>query len=257
MIRAVFFDVDGTLVSFRTHRIPQSAKDAVSVIRKKGIKVFIATGRPYPAIDNLEDLEYDGCISTNGSYAVDHDGSVLFEKYIPREDVERLAGIIEERGYPCITVHRDEVFINRVDGKVERAMKMLNFMKLPVRPTADMLSGEVMQLIVFMDRDAESEIMPLVPSCRPARWHEDFVDMIPCFSNKSSAVKNIIGMYGISREEVMAFGDGGNDIDMLEFAGIGVAMGNAEEDVMESADYVTSAVDEDGVSKALEHFGLL
>ena len=62
---------------------------------------------------------------------------------------------------------------------------------------------------------------------------------------------------GLKREEIMAFGDGENDIDMLKFAGIGVAMGNASDEVKAAADYVTDSVDADGIAKALKHFGLI
>ena len=67
MLKAVFFDIDGTLVSFKTHRVPQSTLDAVSRIRQQGVKVFIATGRPLPFINNLAELEYDGIMSVNGA----------------------------------------------------------------------------------------------------------------------------------------------------------------------------------------------
>ncbi len=67
----------------------------------------------------------------------------------------------------------------------------------------------------------------------------------------------MIERYGIRQDEIMAFGDGENDIDMIEFAGIGVAMGNADEEVKQRADYVTDNVNRDGVRKALEHFGML
>ena len=67
-IKAVFFDIDGTLVSFKTHRIPQSTLDAVAALRSRGIKVYIATGRPVPFIDNLGELEYDGMITVTGAH---------------------------------------------------------------------------------------------------------------------------------------------------------------------------------------------
>lgn len=69
-IKAVFFDIDGTLVSFKTHRIPQSTLDAVAALRSRGIKVYIATGRPVPFIDNLGELEYDGMITVTGAHCL-------------------------------------------------------------------------------------------------------------------------------------------------------------------------------------------
>ena len=66
MIKAVFFDIDGTLVSFKTHRVPDSTKRAIAILRAKGIRVFIASGRQLLAINNLEDLQFDGYVTLNG-----------------------------------------------------------------------------------------------------------------------------------------------------------------------------------------------
>ena len=68
MVKAIFFDIDGTLVSFETHKIPASTQEALKTLRDKGIKIFIATGRPQCLINNLGDLEFDGYITVNGSY---------------------------------------------------------------------------------------------------------------------------------------------------------------------------------------------
>ena len=68
MVKAIFFDIDGTLVSFETHKIPASTQEALKALRDKGIKIFIATGRPQCLINNLGDLEFDGYITVNGSY---------------------------------------------------------------------------------------------------------------------------------------------------------------------------------------------
>jgi hydroxymethylpyrimidine pyrophosphatase-like HAD family hydrolase len=81
-----------------------------------------------------------------------------------------------------------------------------------------------------------------------------FTDVVPVGGNKSIGMEKILAYFGISREETMAFGDGGNDIPMLEYAGIGVAMGNASEEVQRHADFVTSGVDDEGIVHALKHF---
>ena len=70
MVKAIFFDIDGTLVSFKTHKIPASTQEALKALRDKSIKIFIATGRPQCLINNLGDLEFDGYITVNGSYCL-------------------------------------------------------------------------------------------------------------------------------------------------------------------------------------------
>ena len=89
-IKAVFFDIDGTLVSFKTHRIPQSTLDAVAALRSRGIKVYIATGRPVPFIDNLGELEYDGMITVTGAHCFTRGGEIIFHRAVSTGSVERV-----------------------------------------------------------------------------------------------------------------------------------------------------------------------
>ena len=93
--------------------------------------------------------------------------------------------------------------------------------------------------------------------CVATAWHPDFCDIIPQCNDKSLGIDRMLEWFGIPLEESMAFGDGGNDIGMLRHVGVGIAMGNASQDVKAAADYVTSDVTDHGVVNALTHFGLL
>lgn len=99
--------------------------------------------------------------------------------------------------------------------------------------------------------------MASMPNSLAARWSPYFADVVAKGCTKAVGIDRIIEHYGIALEETMAFGDGGNDIAMLQHVGVGVAMGNAMDDVKASADYVTTSVDEDGIAVALRHFGLI
>ena len=96
----------------------------------------------------------------------------------------------------------------------------------------------------------------VLKNCDAHRWHPDFADIISKGNSKSTGIDAMLAHYGIKLDESMAFGDGGNDISMLKHAGIGVAMGNASEEVKKSADFVTASVDEDGVALMLKRMGL-
>ena len=95
------------------------------------------------------------------------------------------------------------------------------------------------------------------PHCISARWNPLFADVIAKGNSKRTGIDKMIAYYGIDLCDTMAFGDGGNDIPMLEHAAVGVAMGNATDEVKRSADYVTDSVDENGIRNALEHFGVI
>ena len=99
--------------------------------------------------------------------------------------------------------------------------------------------------------------MAHVPGCRAVRWSEEFVDILPATGGKVNGLQETLNHLGLTRENSIAFGDGGNDTEMLAFAGIGVAMGNAWPDARAAADYITTDVDKKGIWNALEHFGLL
>lgn len=258
MIKAVFFDIDGTLVSFKTHQVPQSTIDALDVLRKKGIKVFISTGRQLHSINNLGTLEFDGYITLNGSRCYAEKNRLIFEQAIPDEDIRSLIeyqNTVEQ--FPCVYVMDNETLLNYKNEDVDRLFALLNFPEPPIGDVSYLQGKTVYQLIAFFTVEQESCIMASMPHCRATRWNPLFSDVVPSNSNKAIGIDHIIRHYGISLDETMAFGDGGNDKEMLQHAGIGVAMGNSLADVQAVADYVTTSVDEDGVSHALKHFGLI
>lgn len=258
MIKAVFFDIDGTLVSFQTHRIPDSAKKTIQQLRQRGIKVFIATGRHWRVINNLEDLEFDGYITLNGSCCYAGKDTVIYKRTLPSQDIERLLEL--EKGpdsFPCIFVQENGMFINYVNELTNEVFQLLNFPEPPQRDIREALQVENFQLIAFFKADQEKRIMQHLPGCESTRWNSLFTDVIPAGGSKRVGMEKILEYFGIAREECMALGDGGNDIPMLQYAGTGVAMGNAREEVEQYADFVTRNVDDDGVEYALRHFGLL
>lgn len=258
MIRAVFFDIDGTLVSFRTHEVPFSARYAIKRLREKGIKVFIATGRHLMAINNLGDLEFDGYVTLNGGLCYAGKGETTVYKHpIPHEDVGAFLDYMEQHPLPCVFVREHDMYLNFSDERVEEVFRMLNFIRVPMADLRTKADEEVMQFIAFFGKESEEELMRCLPHCRATRWFHTFSDIVPSTTSKTVGIYRLCAHYGIAPEEIMAFGDGGNDIEMLRDMALGVAMGNAEEEVKEVADYVTSSVDDDGVYRALCHFGLL
>lgn len=116
------------------------------------------------------------------------------------------------------------------------------------------LAQRIVQLTPVIPEADERRLMPLLPSCVSARWFPAFTDITARGADKGTALKTVAAHLGISAEETMAFGDGGNDKSILQAAGTGIAMGNAPDDVKAAADYVTASVDDDGVAKAIRKF---
>lgn len=260
MIKIAFFDIDGTLVSFRTHRIPESTLQAVYSIRQQGVKVFIATGRPMPFIDNLGDLEYDGIMSVNGACSMLRDGTVIHRQCVSKDDIQRFVDYSESHPIPVLFATNEEVFSANGEAIAEsecvrEVMQLLNIDTPPVRPLREALERDILQVIAFFTQDEEPTLLgQVLRDCTANRWHPAFADCIVRGINKAVGIDHICRHFGFDISETIAFGDGGNDIEMLQHAGIGVAMGNATDEVKAYADYVTASVDEDGIAKALRQF---
>lgn len=258
MIKAVFFDIDGTLVSFKTHRIPESAERAIRALREKGILVFIASGRHLLSINNLGSLQFDGYITLNGGYCIAGKDQVIYKNSIPAEDITSLVRYMEEKeDFPCIFVHEHTLFLNHHNKDSREIFRMLDFPEPPIAPLRKASEGETLQLVAFFTKEQEEAIMKVMPHSEATRWNPLFTDVVPRGSSKRVGIDKMLAHFGIALDEAMSFGDGGNDVSMLQHAGIGVAMGNAEDEVKQVADYVTSSVDDDGVMNALRHFGIL
>lgn len=258
MIKAIFFDIDGTLASFKTHRISDSTRKSIEMIRNKGIKVFIATGRHLSVINNLDNMEFDGYMTLNGCYCLQGTDKVIFKKSIEQTDVNSFIDYLQQkREFPCLFVEEHRISMNYIDEEAEFLVNLLKQDFPQIEELDSYRDKEIFQLTAFFKDYQEEEVMSLLPDCSVMRWYPTFADVITKGVDKGVGIDQFCNYYGFLLEETMAFGDGGNDIEMLQHAGIGVAMGNAKEEVKQAADYVTDSVDEDGVFKALRHFGLI
>ncbi len=258
MIKAIFFDIDGTLVSFNTPEIPDSTKQSINQLREKGIKVFIATGRHFSVINNLGDTQFDGYITMNGCYCLEGTNNVIFKKSIDPSDVNRFIDYMQQKEeFPCLFVEEHELSINYVDEQMAELMRLLQKESLPVNTLDSYRDKEIFQLTAFFKLSHVEGVMRELPNCTAMRWYPTFADVIAKGVDKGVGIDKFCDYFGFSLQETMAFGDGGNDIEMLRHAGVGIAMGNAKEDVKRAADFVTDTVDNNGVLKALQHFDLI
>ena len=256
-MKAIFFDVDGTLVSFQTHTVPASTLEALHALRRRGIKLFLATGRHRAMLRKVAPLfPFDGAVTLSGQYCYAGD-RVLYSSPMPPEAVEELVSAAGDQTFSCIFLEGEDIYVNCVNALTEQFISDLYIDMPPVRPARYALGRTFYQAVTFLDRAHESLLLDRAPHLKTTRWHPNFLDVIPPAGGKDKGMDAILAHYGIPLQESMAFGDGENDLSMLRHAGVGVAMGSASEDVKAGADYVTGTVDEDGIVQALAHFGLL
>ena len=259
MIKAIFFDIDGTLVSFNTHRIPQSAIDAISMAKAKGVRIYISTGRPLSLINNLDEIKHliDGYITANGALCFSGD-KIISCTPVPEEDVMTVIKFSDSMKFPCMVVGEKDLTMYNSDERTDRIFRqMLNVHNLKEdNDVEQILRQRILQLTPVISEPEELQIMPRLTGCVSCRWYPEFADITATNANKGNGFLDIISHEGIPVEDTMAFGDGGNDVSIIERAGIGVAMGKANQILKDVADLVTSSVDEDGVYNAMKKFVL-
>ncbi|ERK60450.1 Cof-like hydrolase [Gemella bergeri ATCC 700627] len=262
-IKAIFFDIDGTIRSFKTKTIPENTKNTLKKLKEQGIKIFIATGRaPFHIkfLDELLDFEFDGYITINGQYCFLNNGEVLNNNMLSKEDIKNVLPYLKENNIACDFTLLEGAFINLKNERVQWLEKELgDSTRFVIDEYAyeNALKEKIYQLNVFVGEDEEEELLKYMPNSKSARWTTHFTDVIPKNGGKNIGIDAIINYFGIKLEETMSFGDGGNDIDMIKHAGIGVAMENGRDDVKEVADFITTSVDNDGITNALKHFDIL
>lgn len=257
-IKAVFFDIDGTLVSFKTHRVPESTVEALQALRAKGIKVFISTGRMLPDTQVVSHIPFDGYITCNGSCCFNAEKEMFYSNPIPKQNLEALVEYLDTHSFPVCFMTGKEMVAGKEDPEINELIQMLDIIPPRVEDPRITIRKPIYQINLFLREKDEGYVMQhILKDCVGNRWSDLFSDVNRKGNTKQAGIDWIIEHYGFDLSETMAFGDGGNDISMLRHAAIGVAMGNAREEVQTSADYVTALVDEDGIAKALRHFGLL
>ncbi len=242
-------------MSFKTHVIPDSTVRALERAKAQGVGIYISTGRPVPLIVNLKQIEHliDGYISTTGALCFIGD-QVVSKHAIARADVDRVLDVCRQKNIACVVVGEQHVAALNTNEELDQAFRVGLGIDLKFHDVEDVVREPILQLTPFFTAEEEAEVMGMLDACTSGRWTDSFCDITHRDADKGKALVTMARHLGLQIEETMAFGDGGNDISILKQAGIGVAMGNAGDEVKQVADFVTRSVDEDGVEYALKKF---
>lgn len=259
MINAVFVDFDGTLCSFKTHRVPPSAVKAMRRARARGVRLVLATGRHTLFADEAAPFEpypFDGYIGINGQLCHLPGGEVIFSQPLDSGDIRRLLENCGRLGIPCSMVGLRRTVVTAVDDRVRRFNESIGLPPPPVgRP--EELEGGIFSLMPYMYAGEEAAVMEGLRHSAAMRWSPLAADIVPSSGGKHVGMQRFLDYFGLAREECMALGDGENDISMLRLAGIGVAMGGGLPEVLAAADVVAPAPEEDGFCRILEQYGVI
>lgn len=258
MYKVVFFDVDGTLLSEIDRSIPLSTKEAIEKLIERGIKVVIATGRPYNLCEEFKTMGIDTFISANGAFIKCND-NIIHKSVLSPETVQDVSAFAKLNGHG-ISYFTEFFAMNGMgsdDERVMRALKeTLSLTQYPEKMSS--LSEEVYCICLYADDSETQKFLERFPRLSFERFHGYVMNVLEETEvSKSVAIKKVLEYLNISKTEAIAFGDGGNDIDMLEYVGLGIAMENGEERLKQKANFVTKKASEGGISYALKKFGVI
>ena len=209
-IRAVFFDIDGTLTSFTTHTVPDSTIEAIHRLQAAGVKVLICTGRApsqmHVVLDTMP-VTFDGVVAFNGQYCFDDTG-FFASQALDTADIEVILDWLDRHpDVVCNFGEKDYVYFNQSNDLLRATWSKLG-KTAPTRyfedPRTRALDHETFQISPFVGPELESELVGLCSNVRGVRWHPDFTDLIPADGGKPRGIQRFMAHYGITREQTMA-----------------------------------------------------
>lgn len=253
----MFFDIDGTLLD-QNKKMSDSTKKAIEKLKENGVFVAIATGRAPFMFENLrKEIDIDSFVSFNGQYVV-FENEVIYKNPMQTDELEKLLYFSQKKNLPLVFM--DEKQMKATDPDHPHIMNSLvNSLKFP-HPNKDILfykGREIFQVLIFCKEQEDNGYCESFPNFRFIRWHEYSTDVLPAGGSKAEGIKKMVERLGFEMKDVYAFGDGLNDIEMLQTVGTGVAMGNALDEVKKHADELTTSVDDNGIWNGLKKLSLI
>lgn len=259
---ALFFDIDGTILSNETHTIPKSALYAMEKAQKNGHLLFVNTGRTICALPKeLYTFDFDGYLCGCGCYLVYRD-EVLLESHIDRERGQAIVEKAKECNFGIVLEGTKDIFFPEQKSRFEQLERArLHFGELGLGKKQYIESGNCDYDKLFLYED---EMTDKVSFVEYVANEMDLIDrgvgMYEVVQNrfsKATACDFILEKFGMSKEQAYVFGDSMNDLSMFEYAKHTIAMGDHAKGLEPHTEFVTKRVEEDGIAYAMEHYGLI
>ena len=277
-VKAVFFDIDGTLVNDRKS-VLKSTKEAIKIVKDQGVLVGVATGRgPFFVKDLMDDLDLDFAVTYNGQYIFNKE-RVLFASPIDKRSLRQIISYAKDNRKEIAMGTRQDVVGSRIMSfglsplsqlvsrfvpkfltrTVSHSFNRMVSKALPQKEDdlLDLINQPIYQVLMLMTPEESNQAASEFEYLKFTRSNPFAADIINQGNSKLEGIRRVGKEYGFDLNQVMAFGDSDNDLEMLAGVGMSVAMGNGSSSVKEVAKHITTSNQEDGIHKALEHFGVL
>lgn len=246
-IKIIFFDIDGTLIDMNKKCISEKTLETLIRLKEKNIILCIATGRSPLGLPHFKGVEFDAFLTFNGSYCFNKRQSI-FNNPILTKDVKEFIKNAASINRPVSIATKERLISNGIDRDLVEYHSFANLDVVVADDFEDVLNNdEIYQVLVGCRKKDYSELMKNVSYAKITAWWDRAVDIIPANSGKGIGVDKILEYYHLHRSEALAFGDGNNDIEMLQAVGLGIAMENASEELKATADDICGHVEDDGI----------
>ena len=265
--RAIALDLDGTLTNHEKVVTPKT-REALLKAAAKGAVIILASGRPTYGIEPVAkclELQKRGgyILSYNGGNIVNaKTGEKLFSQFLPDEVIPELYAYAKEHGHALLGYAGNEIITEMPDDQYVKEESRINkmnirkvdnlFESLEPHPTKLLMTGDP-TLMLKAEEELVEKLGDRMDIFRSAPF---FLELVPKGIDKAKSLTRLLTKINLTPADLIAFGDGYNDLSMLKLAGMGVAMENAAPEVRAEADYVTLSNEEDGVAAALTHFNM-
>lgn len=265
LIKLVALDVDGTLVG-KDLQIPARTQEAIRSARERGVRFAIVTGRMYQSgVPYARELGLEGMplVAYNGGLVREYpSGRTICHEPMPVDACKALAAFCEARGYHLQAYVNDELYVPDMGPWTQEYVSIARVKANPVGSLFLWLQEPSTKMLIIDDPARipaiQAEVRELLGAAvNAAPSHPQFLEMVSAGVSKGKALEAVAASLGVTRDEVMAIGDGMNDMPMLTWAGTSFAMAHAPEALRKAVTHVTTAGPGDGVAEALERLGLV
>ena len=277
-VKAVFFDIDGTLVN-DSKSVLKSTKEAIKIVKDQGVLVGVATGRgPFFVKELMEDLDLDFAVTYNGQYIFNKD-RVLFASPIDKGSLRQIISYAKANQKEIAMGTRQDVVGSRIMSfglsplsqlvsrfvpkfltrTISNSFNRMVSKAVPQKEEdlLNLINQPIYQVLMLMTPEESEQAATTLNHLKFTRSNPFAADIINQGNSKLEGIRRVGKEYGFDLNQVMAFGDSDNDLEMLAGVGMSVAMGNGSSSVKEVAKHITTSNQEGGIHKALEYFGVL